>query len=823
MRWLALLRWPRPLNGVIALAALAGALLVADALCYQAALPVEVDTSGGVATLHVGSEAVPLGPVAALSAVQLAPRDSVLHEYQIDDTDSTNNFTLDTAYLHTLAPSPYYRFQAWMRDLDGTSRWRDLRVWADGHLATVIVWPADGQLVALPRARAVRVAVQLQRPETPMTLDLIGADGTTLSVELDRNDRFISMTRSGPSASGAQPPAHVFFPTDALPFAAMVADGLVRTLFWAVLALLAVMAADGGVALAATIWPRAGGALGPASARLTRAATADAQIWRPAVPSWAVPRLLASAGQGVRGAWRRLTQALHPVALAALGASFLFVGWIARVQYHGEPHVYDASAYFFGAKMFAAGRLAAPLPPAPDRFPGPFMVQHGGQWFPQYPPGTALTLAAGIRLGAPWLVEPVLGTLALLGIGLVAARLYDRRVATLAVMLGTLSPFYGYLAASYLSHAVALFFLVWGLWALVRFAQGGSGWHLPLAAALFGMASLTREQVAVLWAALVVVGVLALGWRRLGKEWERWILPGASFVAVALGFVSLTWRYNASLTGDPLVSPRTLFFAGDHFGFGVGVGFYGQHTLAAGLVNLDELLTSLQIDLFGWPFYLTLALLTVPFLARRAVGADWLMLVGAAIVTGAFVGYFYHGIYLGPRYLYETLPFLLVLAARGILTLGAVGLAAGRIVAEWLRSRAAGPTGASAPALPQVSVSPATVALVAGLVACNLVYFLPRQIAVHQDFSGLPLGRLIDLEALYHPPVHHALVMTDDYQVYGYVLFPLNDPLLHGDVIYAVGSGPEQVAELRAAFPDRALYQLVVGPDGAPHYTALGA
>src|SRR5713101_8247604 len=31
-------------------------LLVADALCYQVALPVEIDVQGGMGTLHVGSQ-----------------------------------------------------------------------------------------------------------------------------------------------------------------------------------------------------------------------------------------------------------------------------------------------------------------------------------------------------------------------------------------------------------------------------------------------------------------------------------------------------------------------------------------------------------------------------------------------------------------------------------------------------------------------------------------------------------------------------------------------------------------------------------------------
>ena len=462
--------------------------------------------------------------------------------------------------------------------------------------------------------------------------------------------------------------------------------------------------------------------------------------------------------------------------------------------------------------MYASGHLSVPIPPAVDRFPGPFMVQFNGRWFGQYDPGTSLTLVPGVWLGVPWLVEPVLGTLALLGIGLIAAPLYDRRVATLAVILGALSPFYSYLAASYLSHAVALFYLVWGLWALIRFFQGGAGWNLPLAAALFGMASLTRDQVTLLFVGIVLLGMLALSWKQLLNNWRRWIMPALTSIMVALVFTCIHLGFNKLLTGNPWMSPRLLFLAGDHWGFGQGVGFYGEHTLAAGFVNLDELLTSLAIDLFGWPFYLTLAFLAIPFLTRKAVGADWVLLAGAVIMTGAYVGYFYHGIYLGPRYLFETLPFLLILTARGIVTLGATGKEVSKMIVARL-------TPGECMRSPGVSL--ATVILLISLIACNLLYFMPRQVELHRNYTGLPNGFHIDLAAVYHPPVHNAVVVTGDYWIYPFVLFPLNDPVLHGDVIYAMAANPVDYAELRQAFPGRTLYQLEVDADGTVHYVKL--
>ncbi len=811
MSWLRspLLHW------LVALGLLALVLLVGDALCYQIALPIEIDVQGRAATLYVDNKALSLGPISHLVSLEFAYKDPVVHEYQLDDTDSTNNYTLDPTYLNEVSTSPYYRFQAWMRDLDGTSRWRNLQVWGDGQAMGGVAFPENGARISLPSAGLLRLNVLLQRPETPMTLNLIAQNGEITHITIDRNNRHIQVTRFIPGVGDNQPVTSTFFPVDSAPFAAMVIDSLIRTLLWALLVIAAIVVGEviiGLVGKFVGIGTLGNRFQGDRKGRPYH----DTQHGEPyhgrGIPGLHHPPDAAAApgddegtrvpwggGRYIRPLWHRLTKQIHPIGLLALAASLIFVAWIARVQYNGEPHIFDASAYLFSAKMYASGHLSVPIPPAVDRFPGPFMVQFNGHWFGQYDPGTSLTLVPGVWLGVPWLVEPVLGTLALLGIGLIAARLYDRRVATLAVILGALSPFYSYLAASYLSHAVALFYLVWGLWTLIRFIHGGAGWNLPLAAALFGMASLTRDQVTLLFVGIVLLGILALSCKQLLNNWRRWIVPALTSIVVALVFICIHLGFNKLLTGNPWMSPRLLFFAGDHWGFGPGVGFYGEHTLAAGFVTLDELLTSLAIDLFGWPFYLTLAFLAIPFLTRKAVGADWILLAGAVIMTGAYVGYFYHGIYLGPRYLFETLPFLLILTARGILMLGATGKEVSKMIVARL----------------------ATIILLISLITCNLLYFMPRQVELHRNYTGLPNGFHIDLAAVYHPPVHNAVVVTSDYWIYPFVLFPLNDPMLHGDVIYAMAANPADYAELRQAFPGRTLYQLEVDADGTVHYVEL--
>lgn len=823
---------------LLALAGLFVALLLLDALLYRVTLPVSITSDGAALTVAVDGAATQRLPIhQRIVSVAIPARDPVIHEYQIDGTDSANNFTLDPIYLQSISDTPYYRFYAWMRDLDGLSRWRDLCVSAGGASPPATVTcvadpPLSGaRLLAPTDAATQRISVRLQRPETPVSLLLTMSDTSVIALTIDRNDHTVIISRALPGQPAATV-AQTFFPTDPAPFAAMTADFLVRLALWA-LALLALVCAGEwlvGLLLGAL-------RLSPAPAMSPGAATSDLAATSATPPENAHPATIRRRSRDASvAAWRGLTSAIHPIGLIALVASFLFVIWIALAQYHALPHIYDASAYLFGAKTFAEGRLFAPVPAAVDRFPGPFMITHDGAWFMQYEPGAPLTLAVGVALGVPWLVEPLMGTLTLLGIGLIARRLYDRRVATLAVLLGVISPFYSYLAASYLSHTIALFYLVWGLWALLCCLQGGSRWLLPLTGLLWVMAALTRDT-SVIFAVVAAGGALWLAWRGRwaglptrgprSPDWLRWLPPGLALLCMGLLGALVYLSYNAALTGAALTTPRFLFYPGDRYGFGQGVGFYGQHTLAAGFITVDELLTSLAIDLYGWPFYLTLAFLLVPFLARRARAADLVMLLGASAMTFAFIGFYYHGIYLGPRYLFEALPFFLILTARGLLALSESGRAARTVGAAWaserLRQTYQAPGDAPAVRLRALRGPSLAGILLVVLLGCLFGYYLPRQLALHANFTGMGAGRVIDMAALEHPPLRHALVVTNDSQLYGYTLFGLNDPLLRGDVIYAEADSAAEYAQLRRAYPDRTLYVLVVDPNGTVRFLPIDA
>lgn len=330
-----------------------------------------------------------------------------------------------------------------------------------------------------------------------------------------------------------------------------------------------------------------------------------------------------------------------------------------------------------------------------------------------------------------------------------------------------------------------------------------------LAGGLLGAAFLTREAATALFALPLVVWLLAhRRWGALG-----WLVAGVA------PFLALYGAYNALLTGSPLLLPRSLFSAADRFGFGEGVGFYGRHTLAAGLANTDQNLTLLQFDLFGWPPLFALALLLVPFLLplARPDRRDALLGGGALLLASAYAAYFYHGIVLGPRYVYEALPFLLVLAGRGLQVLGG-----------WAE-RAAAPAPDGAPAggrhrwLERLHPRVVAPALLVLLLSLNTLFsYLPRQVERRSDYVAFPDGQKIRLAfldtTLTGPRVvgipAPALVLTGDWWTYSVLLAPLNCPRpdLASDPavcprLFALARTLAEEDALRRAYPGRTLYR----------------
>lgn len=486
---------------------------------------------------------------------------------------------------------------------------------------------------------------------------------------------------------------------------------------------------------------------------------------------------------------RGLTAAIVVLVATAglLAAALIADGLLGRI-----PHVQDDVAYVFQAKTFALGRLWVPAPALPRYFAEDFINVYHGRWFGKYPPGWPALLAVGEFLGQGWLVNPTLAAVDLVLIFLIGREVYGRNIGLIAGLLTLSSPFFLFLAGSYMAHTATLAYLAGFVWLLLRWVRRVDGGHpaadrwLPAGAGfLLGLAFITRQLDAVAFAAPFALLGLSPAVRRRLPAGLTWLALGGS---IPLTFML---AYDRVLTGNPLTTPYALWSPFDRLGFGPTTLY--SHTPAQGLHNTSQSIEMLLADLFGWPYYLTLALALVPFVVGRVRRWDAIFGLSTLSVMGAYVFYWGAGIMYGPRYYYVTIPWLTLLSARG---LDELYLLPGRL----RRRRKDRTTAALFPSL-----------LLAGLLVYNLRVYLPANIPI---YSGYNFVSQAPVEAVRRAGIHRALVFTVSRPAWSWwsygAVFSSNSPLLNGDVVYARDLGAAD-RRLMRLFPGRRYYRL----DGA--------
>jgi len=726
----------------VLLATLATTLILLGRFLVSA-FPVDVEIvgSGTDLTLTVDGTTQQVSLSRPVVAVRPVAPPAHRREHLVDGSDSTNMLTFDPEYLDRVAGTPYVAMQSWLREEWRYSRWVGLVV-LDGTGRRLVDEVAPRDSVPLPLPDPFRLTIALERPEIPRALEFIDAEGGVQFFEINRNDKFV---RIGPGRShdGADL-AFWYFPREILPAFATLADLLIRVLTIA----LALVLAVGSLAF-----------LLPAPAR-----------WQP----------------GQVSLWMCLPFGV--VGFLVLGTT------LAVVTFDRAPHILDALAYLFQAKTFASGALSVAPAPLRDAFPVPFSATVEDRWFVQYPPGTAALLAIGVLLDVPWLVQPILGAGAIALVVRATRRQYGPGTALVVLVLAATSPFLILNAGAFLSHVPAMFFASVVLYGVTRYAERPTTTWALLVGFGLGLALLTREVVAVLYGLTLVTAGLSHGAATVGRNGRALVADVVAALGPVLAAGIIYVGYNTALTGDPLVLPRLLVDGRDRYGFGQGVGFYNEHTPAAGLVNTEQQLVSLSILLAGWPFGFSLALPLLPFLLRRWSGWDLAHggLVAAYVLS--YAAYYYHGIAFGPRYYFEALPSLLILTARGFWALAAAvttWLAGLGYVGGWWRAQQA--------------------ALIVGtaLLACNLLYFLPRQFDLYHGYSGIPGknpvldGTIVRTLGGRASSLDNALVVSSDWWVHLMYFSALNCPRLDCPTVFAFANDELSRDALRQAFPDR--------------------
>jgi hypothetical protein len=467
---------------------------------------------------------------------------------------------------------------------------------------------------------------------------------------------------------------------------------------------------------------------------------------------------------------------------------------LATAAYQRHPHIPDEVSYLIQARTYAHGALTVPAPPVPRAFNLDLMEVDGARMYSPFPPGWPAALALGSLLGAEWVINPVLGAINLILAWSLFARLYDRRTARLGALLLAVSPWYLFLAMSFMAHQWTLTCALVAALALM-WARGAGGVRAALlSGAAVGVVTLIRPLDGVILGSMLGVWALGAGGPRLR------FLPLAGFGVSAALVTALNLPYNRALTGHAFTFPVMAYFDRHYapgvndLGFGPnrGLGWTGLdplpgHGAADVMINTAFNLFATNVELFGWGAG-SLLFAAVAALSPRRVRSDRLLL-GFALAVVAFHGlyWFSGGPDFGARYWFLTIVPLVGLSARGI---------------ELMRGAAAHPDGAARHGAPLAAAALCLVAL-----AC----FVPwRAVDKYRHYRGMrPDVRALAASCGFG----HALVLVQGRRHRDYAsaaIYNALPPFGFGPV-YAWDRSPEVRDSVERAFPDRAVWE-VAGP-----------
>lgn len=477
--------------------------------------------------------------------------------------------------------------------------------------------------------------------------------------------------------------------------------------------------------------------------------------------------------------------------LVAIVVTFM----IADRVYENISHIEDEIAYVWQAQAIAQGHLTLPSPPNPKNFLVPFVVDYNGQRFGKYPLGWPALLAVGIRLGLRQLVNPLLAGLGVWLTYRLGKKVFGETVGLLSAGLTLSSPFFLMNSGTLLSHPFGLvlstaFALAW----IDAFGDNSySERKLPLlvAALSLGVLALTRPFSAI---ALALPFGLHGIYLLVRGDWQtRRQVVAVGVTSALVASLYFLWQY--AVTGDPLISPYTLWWPYDKVGFGPGYGVTESgHNLSLARINTKFSLWVGWRDLFGWAGY---SWIFLPFgLAAVIIRRNWQGLLAGSVSASLVLVYlaYWVGAWLfGPRYYYEGLYSITLLSGVGIALLAGWPIHPNehwRKYSGWMRLR-------------PLAVS----AIVLLLVAMNLLFYTPARISGKHGLHGMERADLKPFLSEEAQGLAPALVIVypETWMDYA-VLLELADPFLDTPFIFVHHRGLNADAALVEAFTERKIY-----------------
>lgn len=335
--------------------------------------------------------------------------------------------------------------------------------------------------------------------------------------------------------------------------------------------------------------------------------------------------------------------------------------------YDSVPRVSDEIAQLFQAKIFLSGHLTAPSPQLPEFFTyTDDNVIVAPKWYCQYPPGFPVLLTAGLWLGSPGIVNPLLAAFSVFLVYFLCRELFDKNTALIASLLFTLSPKVIFTSGSLMNHTAAMFFLLLAVTSML-FALKKQKILLSLCSGLSLGACLNIRPLDAMVLFMPIGMYCAV---RCFRNRALLKIPGVWLCGFSL-MAGLLLYYNYQTNGDPLTFGYVVRWGGESHQLGFHEVRGGKmHTPLAGLVNTIGQIRLNDKALFEWPVPVSFFILLLFLFARKTLW-DFLLL---SIILLNMSLYFFWGwsdaILMG-RFYFISLPYFIILATRGIQCLGA--------------------------------------------------------------------------------------------------------------------------------------------------------
>ncbi len=486
-------------------------------------------------------------------------------------------------------------------------------------------------------------------------------------------------------------------------------------------------------------------------------------------------------------AWRILAVLfLFSFTAMNLGSYFIF----ERI-----PHIQDSIGQVFHGKIFLLGKLTASSPEPRESFNFTHIINNG-KWYSEYPPGHSLLMSIGHLLHAPWIINPLFGSLSILLLYFIGKEMYDERIGRLSALLGALSPFIVFMSSEFMNHTTTLFFTELFLLAFARMMHRWKIRDALLTGFALGYAFNIRPMTAVAIGLPFALYALCHFIREMFRSRPQALHRGIRCLVAMIVFgvmVGAFLGFNYLTNGDPfLTGYEVLYGKGHNPGFGHS-GWGEPHTPQKGFTQTLNNLNALNKYLFELPIpSLLFALLAVA--STRSRVWDWLLLAYPSSMALAYFFYWFQDWCFGPRFMFASAAAFILLTARGIVAIPHI---AHELLGIDSKQRVGG-----------------TVAIV--LVFCFSLGFASNIPVLIRTYSNNYWGVNAQvLKSVRKMDIQNAVVFVKSY--YGSV-FAANHPRLESEVIYARDLGEEKNRTLMVQFPDRQFY-LADGDSVVPYPT----